>query len=248
MPLAAKTDAVNLVLALGSLNTLYHQRKIGSLTITIRKTTIELTREIDTTLRKSISIPCEGQLFCTINTYWIQIHEFARNIKPGLVTIEIESHTNLIKLNEYTIFGHIIFDDMKSNQLSLFSGNNELQDYIKNLDKINEQTSPDRILKLAQDFERDSKLISLIKKYRGASCQICGFNFIQKNGSFYSEAHHLEQLSNGGLDISKNILILCANHHRQFHYGNVVVLEHTSNYITVRIDEEVFTCNISDYT
>lgn len=89
---------------------------------------------------------------------------------------------------------------------------------------------------LALRFERDRELVELIKQLRGSKCQICGFSFKTVSGEDYSECHHLEHLANGGLDASKNMLLLCANHHRQFHYGHVEVRSHLASRLDIVID------------
>ena len=70
-----------------------------------------------------------------------------------------------------------------------------------------------------------------IKKYRNYSCQICEalkenpMGFKKRDGEYYVEAHHVEYVSTGNqgvLDIS-NIISVCANHHRQLHYGNITL-------------------------
>lgn len=50
-------------------------------------------------------------------------------------------------------------------------------------------------------------------------CQVCSFSFLKRNNSPYYEIHHLE--SNIGHH-PKNLVLVCANCHRQFEYANVV--------------------------
>ncbi|EAW38405.1 winged helix-turn-helix domain-containing protein [Lyngbya sp. PCC 8106] len=73
--------------------------------------------------------------------------------------------------------------------------------------------------------KRYQKITDQLKtKYKGC-CQIkdCGFTFIQKNGDNYAEAHHLVPLSEGGSQDASNVVILCPNHHRMFHYAVVSI-------------------------
>ena len=71
-----------------------------------------------------------------------------------------------------------------------------------------------------------------VKKALGFKCQLCSalehaaVGFVKKNGEPYVEAHHVMPVSAlqiGSLAAS-NIMVLCANHHRQIHYGNVCVV------------------------
>jgi HEAT repeats/HNH endonuclease/PBS lyase HEAT-like repeat len=54
---------------------------------------------------------------------------------------------------------------------------------------------------------------------RGPGCQVCNFRFRKKDGNEYYEGHHIEPVSRGGTDDDWNLLVLCANHHRQLHYA-----------------------------
>lgn len=113
---------------------------------------------------------------------------------------------------------------------------------IKEIDVENQLTGVFSSEVLATRYERDQQLVSLIKNFRGNKCQICGFSFKTLAGEDYSECHHLEHLANGGLDISGNMLVLCANHHRQFHHGHVKLIHHSTHRIDISIDGLVHSC------
>jgi hypothetical protein len=104
---------------------------------------------------------------------------------------------------------------------------------------------PAKVRETAERYERDAALVRLLKQARGGQCQICGHTFKMRNGDTYTEAHHLEQLANGGLDVPRNMLIVCANHHRQFHYGDVEIIEHTADTLVVRLDDKVHTVSLA---
>ncbi|WP_303862065.1 MULTISPECIES: HNH endonuclease [Bacteria] len=77
-----------------------------------------------------------------------------------------------------------------------------------------------------------------IKELYDFKCSIegCGFTFLKTNGEPYAEAHHLEQLSQGGWDHPQNIIVLCPNHHRQFHYADIKIKERTATTLKVTIN------------
>lgn len=54
--------------------------------------------------------------------------------------------------------------------------------------------------------------------YRG-HCQVCDFWFIKKDGKPYFEMHHIDPLK---ANHPKNLVLVCANCHRQFEYANVI--------------------------
>ncbi|QNA86438.1 hypothetical protein G4G27_22485 [Sphingomonas sp. So64.6b] len=93
--------------------------------------------------------------------------------------------------------------------------------------------------------ERVSKFIerhsigARLKRANGFRCQICdalgleSVGFIKLDGEPYVEAHHATPVSAmeiGSLSAT-NIMILCANHHRQMHYGNVNMERTTATFI-----------------
>lgn len=90
----------------------------------------------------------------------------------------------------------------------------------------------------------------LIANYYGC-CQIvgCGFTFPKgrdgRKGT-YCEAHHLQSLAGNGKDVPENILVLCANHHRQFHFDDAKISKRERNYLVAELSGKKFRVNI-DY-
>lgn len=76
-------------------------------------------------------------------------------------------------------------------------------------------------------IKRYQKIINDLKSRYENKCQIegCNFTFKKKNGEYYSEAHHIEYLAKGGSQDESNVVILCPNHHRMFHYADVEIFE-----------------------
>ncbi len=66
---------------------------------------------------------------------------------------------------------------------------------------------------------RQQEIVKRVKKHFEYKCQICGATFLMDNGNYYCEAHHLIPLSLNGSQRSDNVIILCPNHHRMFHYA-----------------------------
>lgn len=84
-----------------------------------------------------------------------------------------------------------------------------------------------------------------LKRANDFKCQLCealGLNpigFLKPNNEPYVEAHHatpVSELEIGSLSAS-NIMILCANHHREMHYGRVE-LERGEREFIVKLDGE----------
>lgn len=67
--------------------------------------------------------------------------------------------------------------------------------------------------------KRYPKIVKLLKQKYGFKCQLCGYSFRMSDGNGYCEAHHIKMLSKDGSQSPENVIILCANHHRLFHYS-----------------------------
>ena len=100
------------------------------------------------------------------------------------------------------------------------------------------KASPEVKGRVSRTIER-GQVGRVVKKALGFKCQLCyalgryPLGFSKKNGEQYAEAHHVmpvAALPVGSLAAS-NIMVLCVNHHRQIHYGdvNVVISETTFN-------------------
>ena len=113
----------------------------------------------------------------------------------------------------------------------------ELQRLNRQFPKINAE----RRKRMIESIER-GRVGEAMKKYRDHKCQICaaiGINpvgFATKCGIPYTEAHHVEEVGKGGDLGPENIVVLCANHHRQMHSGNVALVQKTVNKFVFRID------------
>lgn len=95
----------------------------------------------------------------------------------------------------------------------LFKEDDEYEDDIE--DKVKET-----IVKIRK---RNTKAIKLLKELYNYKCQITEEKFIfkKKNGTNYTEAHHLIPLGDGGADNPLNIIIVSPLIHRMLHYAKV---------------------------
>lgn len=66
---------------------------------------------------------------------------------------------------------------------------------------------------------RDLRVVRKLKQEYGCKCQICGHTFRKDDGEYYCEAHHIVPVAADGTQSPNNVLLLCANHHRMFHYA-----------------------------
>lgn len=73
---------------------------------------------------------------------------------------------------------------------------------------------------VSQPFNRDSGVRARVLHRAAGKCEFCSApGFRMEDGRVYLESHHVIPLSEGGDDRESNVVALCANHHREAHFG-----------------------------
>lgn len=130
-------------------------------------------------------------------------------------------------------------------ELAPSPNDNPVADQLAALERKYMNASPEVKVRVSKGIER-GPVGNLVKKTNGFKCQVCealGNNpigFLKRNGEPYVEAHHVMPVSTkevGSLSAS-NVMTVCANHHRQLHYGA----------IEVRISDNTFSFQIDGLT
>lgn len=102
---------------------------------------------------------------------------------------------------------------------------------ISELERKYISASPEVKARVSKTIER-GPIGNLVKHANGFRCQLCealgldALGFKKRSGEAYVEAHHVMPVATreiGSLSAS-NIITACANHHRQCHYGDVIVV------------------------
>lgn len=102
-------------------------------------------------------------------------------------------------------------------QIAQVFGEESTLEGVYNHDWIALLTSPSRNRIIREEFNRNQWLAESLKSYYANRCQVCGHDFEPRYGEAFSESHHIQYLSQGGMDISGNIVVVCPNHHRIIH-------------------------------
>jgi 5-methylcytosine-specific restriction endonuclease McrA len=96
-----------------------------------------------------------------------------------------------------------------------------VKEALDNYDVVTKPAQPRKVLiPEHEEFYHDPLLSESLKALYDHRCQVCGMNFKIKYEEPFSETHHIHSLSQGGFDISKNIIVICPNHHRIIHKTN----------------------------
>jgi hypothetical protein len=79
---------------------------------------------------------------------------------------------------------------------------------------------PQRVVGVSQTYQRDPKVRKAVELRAKGKCEHCGKSgFRKSDGTLYVETHHIIALANDGADRVSNVIALCADHHREAHYG-----------------------------
>lgn len=69
-------------------------------------------------------------------------------------------------------------------------------------------------------FARDPKVRRAVEARASGKCELCGKQgFARPDGTLYLETHHIIALAKDGADRVTNVVALCAEHHREAHFG-----------------------------
>lgn len=117
---------------------------------------------------------------------------------------------------------------------------------IEKLERKMKKLKPEVKQRVSSFIER-GRIASEVKKLTNFKCLICealGENplgFKKANGERYIETHHVEQVSTmkKGVFSINNLITVCANHHRQLHYGDSTIMRQTERHFTFRIDDQL---------
>ena len=170
------------------------------------------------------------------------------DLKP-YKNIELSLHNNSNKESSSTIQDKQKLDRKTDTDNKGKITANTLDD-IDKLEEAMKDLTPEQKEKVSIFIER-GLIAQKIKKITNFKCLICeakGMNslgFQKLNGDFYIETHHVEPISllkTGSLSVA-NLLTVCANHHRQIHYGKVELLENTNDYFKFNFDDKILIIN-----
>ena len=148
-------------------------------------------------------------------------------IWPDWLTI-FHAESFLCAMNEYKTRKNLEKNDedcfKKCTQIFSILRARSSRDAIDDLD-CDSPLDGDRAWKIAYSgirYLRSSKIRDKVKKRSKGRCEIseCAKEgFVQRDGSFYVECHHIIALAKEGKDSLSNVIALCPEHHREAHFG-----------------------------
>jgi hypothetical protein len=169
-----------------------------------------------------------GSMWGTINGPFskVQFQKFSSGIKslyPGLWPYQTETKDDAT------------LDD--------FVPRGALLDRIDQLNTAMSKESAKRVRTIvARTVRRDTQLVKALKELCEFRCQFpgCGVKIPKRDGGFYIEVAHIQPVSEGGQSAIGNLLVLCPNHHKEFDYGELEVIEQTASKIRGKLNGKEF--------
>ncbi|WP_314057967.1 HNH endonuclease [Empedobacter brevis] len=155
-----------------------------------------------------------------------------------------QKYCDIIKQSEIIGENEKIVDNIEQEEIVEFYKNKkDRNELIIELEK-NKNFEDGEVIINVKKYKRDNKSIALIKLLRNFECQICNHYILKKDGSKYIEAAHINPKHKKGKEIDENIILLCPNHHKEFDYGNLNIIEHTKEKIIFELNDIKYTVNL----
>lgn len=114
---------------------------------------------------------------------------------------------------------------VQAHSIDLLARSSETQasrsDAVNDLDQVPAGSiAPGKTALAGFTYERDSDVRAFVLKRAKGRCEYCGqLGFLMEGGERFLEAHHIVSLAKQGPDTVENVIALCANDHREAHYG-----------------------------
>ncbi|MBN2089949.1 HNH endonuclease [candidate division KSB1 bacterium] len=142
-----------------------------------------------------------------------QTHIFQEKFDSAKTEAEVSEILQALADWTITDFNHVVL-----NELYRLSLNQEI------LDRKIVEIKPQR----RRESVPSNLKVSLLQLYEG-HCQICNFTFLKKDATPYFEIHHIKPEKGNH---PKNLLVVCANCHRQFEFANVDLKYNGNGWLT----------------
>lgn len=89
--------------------------------------------------------------------------------------------------------------------------------------------TPEVIETKVKRVKRNRTIVEKMKEKYENKCQICGFTFQKKDGTYYSEVTHIKPIKtrDRGVDAPSNLMVMCPNHHKMHDLGSLKIVSTT---------------------
>jgi len=175
--------------------------------------------------------------------YKIRVIEKVDIIRPDKFKFPRIGWVSVDNENALKWFNRKQVDDQNTLDDNIEEGNKSVIEKLAELNQKMQNVSPERIEKLvSMTIRKDTKIIAALKEFVDFKCQYpnCGQRIIKKGGGFYIEVAHIKPVSQKGQSILGNLLVLCPNHHKEFDFGDLKIIEQTQNRLVGKLNGNNF--------
>lgn len=156
----------------------------------------------------------------------------------------LQKYNKLITDSIVKNINEIIINEQEQNEIVNFYKEEKNRDKLLAELEKSRNFEDEEITINVKKYKRDNKTIALIKLLRNFECQICKNFIIKKDGSKYIEAAHINPKHKKGKEIAENIMLLCPNHHKEFDYGKLKIINHTIEKIEFNLNDINYIVNL----
>ena len=164
-----------------------------------------------------------------IPVYYNEIKSFIHLNSFGSVTVLTEAQRDQLKLlialknsDCFEDFTPVYTKDSTAEHEAAVRVEQQKPDEELEADAERTASKPSQSTVLTTVYHRSASVAALAKRRANGVCQLCGQKapFQDQNGDPYLECHHVDWLSEGGIDSKDNCVALCPNCHRRMHIVN----------------------------
>lgn len=91
---------------------------------------------------------------------------------------------------------------------------------------------------VSRTLRNDTELVQALKALCDFRCQFpgCGKRIPKKGGGYYIEVHHVKAVAEGGTSVLGNLIVVCPNHHKEFQFGDLQIIEQTEELLRGKLN------------
>ena len=150
-------------------------------------------------------------------------------IDRDILHVSLRPRNKLINVSfYYNRFDLLWGDDDQELSLTEEMHSEDLQVHLRELiaefNRLYQDVQPYKKRIISERIVRPGSIVEYLKELSGYTCEICEEQgFLQRNGNYYIEAHHINELHEliPGSYCSDNIIIVCPTCHKKLHYADV---------------------------
>lgn len=152
----------------------------------------------------------------------------------GSLTSFFDSYSSGLQTKEFVVLNEISEKESASTEelekIDRILNQDNIDVVLKEFEQRLSGETPETIESKVRRIKRNRTIVKNMKDKHENKCQICGFTFKKKDGTYYSEVAHIVPIESRqvGVDVPSNLVVLCPNHHKMHDLGNLEIISNTN--------------------